>query len=216
MIEYLLAPSAASERTAAVALPWPTTRSPWVVAFSIILVHALVSGVLLRRRIRDVLPDADIPRDPFVRKVEIIRRVSERVRATVPESSARIVFCTPRIQGTADFYMNLLPTTLDHGRGLRALCRNIDSVAFVERWNSGYREFALFGGSVDDYVIPFGKGPAALLGFARTLAANGYGNEARDQLAAALQAYPHDPRLRLAYERDLEEGTDTTEVVPGR
>jgi hypothetical protein len=95
----------------------------------------------------------------------------------------------------------LLPGVVDQGRGLRALHPTLDSVAFVPRWTSGYRDFELVAGSTDGWLIGFGAGAESHLRFAGALIENGFIEEALQHLADAAPAFPDDPRLAFAEQK---------------
>lgn len=192
------------------------TLTLWTITAVVLLAYAGNSERLMRERIRHVLPNADIPADHFVRKTELIRRISNRTRESVGDRQARLVVCIPRIEGTTDYFMQLLPTIFDQGRGLRALYPNIDSVVFRERWQPEDRDFELVAGSVDGFISFLGTGPDAHLRFARGLAAGGHGAEARAHVAASLVAYPGNQGLLSSYARLLATSGDSTRAGGAR
>lgn len=172
----------------------------WGTAAALLVAHAAVSDHLMRRRIQDELFDETVPYDPFVRKVEIIRRMSRRIAPLATQAGSRVVIVVPRIDDRlAELFRGLLPGVVDQGRGLRALYPNLDSVAFVDHWTPAYRDYQLVAGSVDGNVVGFGTGPDAHLQFARVLIENGFIDESLRHLSAVATAYPDDPRLQLAY-----------------
>ena len=111
----------------------------------------------------------------------------------------RIAFYNPLIRGKADFYVQLLPAVLDHGRGLRALYPNIDSVVFVQRWEPELAQFEIVVANEDGRVLPFGRGAEANRRLIQTLAGNGYEREASELLLSSVIAYPGDPALEAMY-----------------
>jgi hypothetical protein len=171
----------------------------WMAVMLLLFGHAALSDSLIRKRYRERLADVDLPADTFVRKMEIARRATSRIRAAVGDRPARVVFYNPLIRRKVDFYAQLLPGVLDQGRGLRALYPNIDSVAFVSRWTPAYSTFEIFVGNEDGRVLGIGHGPKANLRLVWTLANNGYSREAAELLSASLAAYPDDPALRAAF-----------------
>jgi hypothetical protein len=182
----------------------------WAFAGLLVAGHMAVADVLMRRRVETVLGQENVPFDPFVRKIELIRRISQRVAPLAAEPGSRIVVVTPRIDDrVAELFRGLLPGVVDQGRGLRALYPGLDSVAFVDRWTPAYRDFQLVAGSVDGMILSFGSGPDAHLGFAGILLENGFANEALQHIGAVIPVYPEDPRLRLA-ERTLRDRIATT------
>ena len=170
----------------------------WGAAVALVVAHASWSESLLRARQASRLAYADIPLDPVVRKMELARRVATRVKAALGDRPARVVFYIPDAGERNTFFADLLQSVLDHGRGLRAVCPNLDSVAFVSHWTPAYRDFELFAGSVDGLVDHLGTGPDAHLRLAAKLERFRLPRQANQHLRAALLAYPEDPRLHLA------------------
>jgi hypothetical protein len=93
----------------------------------------------------------------------------------------------------------LLPAVIDRGRALRLLYPALDSVAFVDRWTPGYRDFDLFVTGTDGAIKGLGRGLEAQVALASRLLAIRYDATAREQLGAAVPLWPDDPRLRFAY-----------------
>ena len=172
-------------------LPRKAAATSAAITVVALLGHAYVNDRLLERRIREPLYEGvDMARDPFIRKVKIVRRVSESVGSEYGSRPARLVIVTPPIEGTSGFFTNLLPSIFDNGRGLRALHPNLDSVAFVSRWTPAYQSFDLIAGSVDGNVIFFGSSPEGHLRFIRTLESNGFPREAAAHRSAVTEAFP--------------------------
>ena len=201
------APSSARRTTS------PRLRLLWGLAGVVVITHALISNLLLERRVSENLPDVDLPDDALVRKQEVIRRVSDRVGAAFDHRRVRIVFYNPEVRGTSDFYSKLMSACLDEGRGLRALHPNVDSVAFLQQWLPAYADFDLVVAEEDGYVIPLGKGPEAHQRLLTVLLRNGFTEEALRHATAATEAYPEDPGLALAYATSLLANRDTTRAA---
>ncbi|HET9327574.1 MAG TPA: hypothetical protein VFQ05_12440 [Candidatus Eisenbacteria bacterium] len=178
--------------------PWPWRNTiAWALAVLIVGAHAARSDQLLQVRLGRRLPYMDIPLDPFVRKVELARRVATRIEESLGGRHASIVFYIPNV-GDNPFFANLLKSVLDDGRGLRAVCPTVDSVAFVSRWTPEYRDFELIAGSVDGFVDNLGRGAESHLRLADKLVRFNFPREADEHLRAAAIAYPDDARLALA------------------
>jgi hypothetical protein len=171
----------------------------WVAVVLLLLGHAVLSDSLIHKRYREQLVDVDLPADTFTRKMEIARRATSSIRASIGDRQARIVFYNPLIRGNVDFYAELLPAVLDQGRGLRALYPNIDSVTFVSRWTPADSAFEIFVANEDGRVMHFGRGPGANRRLIQTLAANGFEQQGAELLMASAAAYPDDPSLREMY-----------------
>ena len=171
----------------------------WGAVILLVVGHAVLSDALIRRRYRERLADVDLPADAFVRKMEIGRRATSSIRTAMDDRPVRIAFYNPLIRGKADFYVQLLPAVLDHGRGLRALYPNIDSVVFVQRWEPELAQFEIVVANEDGRVLPFGRGAEANRRLIQTLAGNGYEREASELLLSSVIAYPGDPALEAMY-----------------
>jgi hypothetical protein len=183
---------------------WPASKPQepvWATVIVLLLGYAALSDSLIRKRYRDQLSDVDLPADSFVRKMEIAHRATSSVRTAVDDRPARLAFYNPLIRGSVDFYTQLLPAVLDQGRALRALYPSIDSVVFVHRWVPELSEFEIVVANEDGRVMYFGRGPDANLRLIRTLAGNGYEQEAVDLLNASVAAYPNDPSLQETFSR---------------
>ncbi len=198
------APAPAAARRAKGKPPRPARRFPilvaatWAVAALGLISYARLSATLLELKQSSRLSYADIPLDPVVRKMELARRVSTRVTTALGARHANVVFYIPEIGQENLFFSNLLRNVLDQGRGLRAVCPSVDSVAFVSQWTAQYRDFDLFAGSVDGYVDHLGRGPDAHLALAAKLRHFRLPRQAGEDLKAAELAYPADPRLHAA------------------
>lgn len=205
-LHYLYAPFAGigiaiggAFEAAAGSLERRTAWVPWCAAIALVASHAVASDRLMKNRIHDDLWDENVPYDPFVRKVELIRRMSQRVAPLATEPHGRIVIIVPRIEDRlAELWRGLLPGVVDQGRGLRALYPNLDSVAFVERWTPEYRDYQLVAGSVDGMIVGFGAGADAHLRFVETLMRNDFRDEAVQHLRDVARGYPDDARFATA------------------
>jgi hypothetical protein len=170
----------------------------WGLAAAIILGHVALSEGLLEQRSAPRLARVDLPVDPFLRKAETARRVVTSVGQSIGGRRMSAVFVVPE-SGWTWKLAEILHSILGEGRALRAVYPNLDSVAMVPRWSTAYRDFELFYGRVDGKVVDVGRGPEAHLRLARLLIADRCGRDARDNLAAALMAYPDDARLKSLY-----------------
>ena len=187
---------------------------------------ALVGEQLVDRRWDQRIPGRGFHVDPMLRKSEVIRHVSESLRAALAGRRARLVFVEPAeshrsfVVGTGRSLehidpnsQDLLSAVLDMGRGLRALYPGLDSVAFVQRWSPALREFDLVANTPEGHAVDFGLGPDAHLRFASALVDGGYTSVAIDHLAAAARAYPTDPRLGVALVQALVRGGRRTQAA---
>jgi hypothetical protein len=178
-----------------------------------IAAHAAVSERLAAERWKVLVPGLTVHLDAVLRKAELARNVSRTLAPSVAGPHARIVFVRPaeaeerrdlrtgRLLATESDAPDLLLSVLDQGRALRALFPGLDSVAFVDRWSPGYRDFDLVVNNADGFTLTLGHGPDAHLNFAGLLLRRGLKGPALEDLAAARQAYPEDPRLAIAYQR---------------
>jgi hypothetical protein len=169
-------------------------------AAAIILGHVAISERLLGERSTPRFTRVDLPVDPFLRKAETARRAITNVGEAIEGRRVRAVFVVPE-SGWTWKLAEILHSILGEGRALRAVYPNLDSVAMVPRWSAAYRDFELFYGRVNGNVVDVGRGPEAHLRLSALLIADRCGQDARDNLVAALAAYPDDPRLRSVYAR---------------
>jgi hypothetical protein len=185
----------------------------WALAVVLVFAHAARSGALLERRYSVLRAGSELPLDSFVRRSELARRVVQGFGRQLHGPHARVVIFTPRegmqlfsartgeiVQGDSlsPRYF-LLPAVIDQGRALRLLYPALDSVAFVDRWTPGYRDFDLFVTGTDGAIKGLGRGLEAQVALASRLLAIRYDATAREQLGAAVPLWPDDPRLRFAY-----------------
>ena len=173
-------------------------RVPPAVMIALLVAYVATSQHLMDRRLHDRHPSLDLPVDPFVHKIELIRRVSQRLRPIAERPGARLAVYIPRIQHANEAFAGLIPAAFDDGRGIRALYPQVDTALFVQRWHPELRDFDLVIGSIDGYVLPLGRGPEAHLAAARLLVSNGFPGEAIVHLTDAMATWPADDRLRQA------------------
>ena len=189
------------------------TAAFWFVAIALITTHALASERLTARRWNVLVPGLTVHLDAVLRKSELARNLSRSLAPGLIGPHAQIVFVRPdeaherrdlrtgRFLPTESDAPDIFLSVLDQGRALRALYPGLDSVAFVSRWSPAYRDFDLIVNNTDGFALNLGHGPEAHLDFAALLLRRGWKGPALDDLAAARQAYPEDPRLSVAYER---------------
>jgi hypothetical protein len=168
----------------------------WALAVVLVFAHAARSGALLERRYSVLRAGSELPLDSFVRRSELARRVVQGFGRQLHGPHARVVIFTPRegmqlfsartgeiVQGDSlsPRYF-LLPAVIDQGRALRLLYPALDSVAFVDRWTPGYRDFDLFVTGTDGAIKGLGRGLEAQVALASRLLAIRYDATAREQL----------------------------------
>lgn len=172
----------------------------WTLAVVLIAGHAARSDALLRERATRLLPNVDLPVDPFLRKAETARRTVTVVRRATAGGHTRAVFVFPETAWTSQL-VAIYRSILGEGRALRAVCPNLDSVAFVPRWSPEYRVFDIFYARGSGNVSALGRGPEAHRRLALMLIASGHEQDARANLEAALTIYPTEPTLRALHAR---------------
>jgi hypothetical protein len=219
---FAMALGAGLEGAAARWLPVPRTTPgpgratgllPWAIVAGAVLGHAALSDAMLGDRLRARTPGLDLPLDSFVRKSEVAGRVAQGFGRSIGARRVKAVFLVPE-EGAPAYDVRtgrpvaadsggrryaLLPAVLDQGRALRALYPNADSVAFLGRWVPGYEDFELFVTGPAGEVRDLGRGLEAHVALATLLLTRGLYGTARGQLAAAVQEWPDDARLRLDY-----------------
>jgi len=181
-------------------------RVAGAVILALLVAYVARSQYLMDRRLHDRHPSIDLPVDPFVHKIELIRRVSERLRPVADRPGARLAVYIPRIQHTNEAFSGLMAAVFDDGRGIRALYPQVDSAVFVHRWHPDLRDFDLVIGSIDGYVLPLGRGPEAHLKAAAILVSNQFPQEALVHLTDAIATYPSEARLLQARDDLLARG----------
>ena len=170
----------------------------WVLAVALLAGHALRSDALIRERATLKLATVDLPVDPFVRKSMTAGRAAAAVRKATAGRRVNAVFVIPELGATPKL-AEIFHSILGEGLALKAVCPNLDSVAFVPRWSPAYEDFDVFYGRIDGNVVDVGRGPDAHGRLAVLLITDHFDQDARVSLAAALVAYPTDARLRALY-----------------
>ncbi len=145
-----------------------------------------------------------LARDPFQRKMEVLRNVARTLGPQLPGGPARLVFYTPpssmrllsaatgrEVQGPASAARYaLLPAVLDEGRGLRALFPDLTEVRFAETPAPGDTGVLVATHSQSGEVLVTGTGPTAYARLAALWAMNGFAVDARRCLEDARTLYP--------------------------
>lgn len=119
----------------------------WAAAGFVAAVHGLSAVLFLNAMATARIPELDLPRDSFLRRMEVARNAMRSVRGKFRREPVRLVIYTPpgTLKGydartgspVADesgyaFRQNMLQATLDGGRGLRVLEPAILDVRFTE------------------------------------------------------------------------------------
>lgn len=119
----------------------------WAAAGFLAVVHGLTALMFLDAMATARIPQLDLPRDSFLRRMEISRNAMRSVRGRFPDGPVKLLVYTP--PGTLkgydtrtgaqvgddsgyEFRQNMLQATLDQGRGLRVLEPAIREVRFTQ------------------------------------------------------------------------------------
>jgi len=182
-----------------------------IAAAVLVLAHAAVSERLLGKRETLCLADSKMPLDPYLRKSEVARRASDAVGIDLEGQRGRVAFLLPvSIQrfysvatgGATDApppgvrRYGLVEGSLDDGRALRALHSNVDTVAFLDSWQPGFKDYELFGQDSDGEVFLLGHGADGFAIAAALLMDGGGLGPATEMLAGALTESPDNAALR--------------------
>ena len=184
-------------------------RWAWAGAGFLAAVHALTAILFLGAMKNARIPELGLPRDSFLRRMEIIRNASRSVRGRLGPGPLRIVVYTPpgaaklfdartgKEAGSGEGYefkQNLVEATLDEGRGLRALEPAIADVRFTEQPGAPDSGWVLATNIGDGRLAFHGAAPEAhaamadfweRLGYAAAAASHRAAIFARDSAAAA-------------------------------
>jgi hypothetical protein len=222
---YLYTPLAGLAIWAAGLLELPVVPRAGIAAVAVAAAAALLAGAyaarsnqLLSARLDEQLEGAPIPRDPYLRKSEMARNAAGDMRAYVTSGGRRGMFLTPagsqKIYDAASGQMldpaashrhlyNLFEECLDHGRALRALYPQLDTVAFVDRWTPAYSNFDILIYSGDGHVMNLGRGLEGHHSLVNGMLSYQYFEAARQHLETVVPLYPDDPKLRWWYSYTL-------------
>jgi hypothetical protein len=76
-------------------------------------------------------------------------------------------------------------------------------VVFVNRWSPAYRNFTLYTQGPGGNIAKLGRGPLSHSRFAGAMLDGGYPVQAREYLAAVVEAFPDDRLVRLLFSAAL-------------
>lgn len=122
-------------------------RWAWAGAGFLAAVHGLTAVLFLGAMKNAVIPQLGLPRDSFLRRMEVVRNAARSVRGAFGAGPVKLVIYTPpgavklfdtrtgeeaTSETEYEFRHNLLEAVVDEGRGLRALEPAIAEVRFTE------------------------------------------------------------------------------------
>lgn len=183
-------------------------RRTWAVATAVLLAYGAWSDVLLTMRMDVRMATTDWPLDPVLRKSEIAHRAIGDVQQHLAGRHANVAILIPasishavnvssgRVEADSVVRRYALREVLDEGRSLKAMVRNVDSVAFVHDYEPGRVGWECYVSQGDSHVVPLGPLPAAHAQFVRALLSVGLVEPARDYAVKALAGEPGDADLR--------------------
>lgn len=187
-------------------------RWAWAGAGFLATVHALTATMFLEAARQVVIPELGLPRDTFLRRMEVIRHAATSVRGRFGPGPVRLDVYTP--PGAArlfdartgrqaadasefEFRHNMVEATLDGGRGLRVFDRALADVRFLERPVPGDSGRVLATNVGDGRLALHGAAPGAHARMAAFWESRGYAEAAAghradlaalDSVAAAARA----------------------------
>lgn len=155
---------------------------------------------------------AGLPRDSFVRKMEVIRNVARTLGPALGAEPVRLVLYVPpasmrlvssrtglEVPGAASMARyTLLPAVLDDGRGLRALFPQITDVRFADGVERADTNALVATHSQTGEVLVAGTGPVAHARLAALWTVNHFEADARQHLTGARALYPGSALLAFA------------------
>ena len=185
-----------------------------VLATAGVLAYAVAAERLVRQRLDARVAGTELALDPVYRRQEFaeqalvslgrqIRPEQRQIGILLPEGTGRVFGARSgreyrQAQPGRPPY-DLLEESLDHGRAIQLYFPWVDSVAFIDRWTGGFRNFDLFIPYRGGHLAGVGKGPASHGEVARWMMENHWYAQARDHLRSVLEVYPSDAGLRLGY-----------------
>ena len=193
------------------------TRAARVILVVLSLVYAARANALIDRRLRAGVAGADLALDPVLRRQVVAERALMSIGRVVDANTRRIAILslgTERLFGVrsgqqvpgavaGQHTYDLLGESIDHGGAVRLFFPQVDSVAFLTRWEVAYRDFDLFLAYQSGDLLGVGQGPRAHERAAAWMMEQRWPEAARDHLERAVEAYPDDRALRLAYARAI-------------
>jgi hypothetical protein len=230
-VHYLYLPLAGACVAAAAVfasrVPWGRDpRVPWAVALVLALGCAVAADRSMTGARDTMLPQLHVPRDSFVRKMEIARHAAADLGATLPSDATRLLVLSPAetrqaysvTTGRAVTAMDagtprydMIAATLDDGRGLRALFPQLRDARFAERLAPGDSDAVLATNYVDGHMAVAGRGPQGVSAVADLWARKGLVSSAGGLLREGAAIWPADAGI-AARLRAIEEGNP----APGR
>ncbi len=175
---------------------------------------AVRSESILRVRVSARLGSTQLALDPFTRKMEVARRAISTLTGQIDRARDSVVVFMPpglgrsisastgqEVEGPAPGVprYDVVEAVLGGGMALRLFEPRLDSVVFVNRWSPAYRNFTLFIEGPSGQMMKMGRGPLSHSKYAGALLDGGYQVQAREYLAAVVEAFPGDRLVRLLF-----------------
>lgn len=186
----------------------PTDRvSAWVTVGLVTVLHLVTAVMYLSAMQHARMPGNGLPRDTFLRKMEVARNAAMGLQGQLPSVPTRLVVYAPPgetvlfsvqtgrgvsqidAEGDKPRY-TLISAVLDEGRGLRALYPQLTSVRFDEHVASTDIGAQIAVNSAGGHIVACGTGPQAHARAAGLWSERGATQASRTHLDEALLLYP--------------------------
>ncbi|MEO5988869.1 MAG: hypothetical protein ABIU54_06865 [Candidatus Eisenbacteria bacterium] len=179
--------------------------SAWITAALVAVLHTVTAVLYLTAMQSARMPGNNLPRDTFLRKMEVARNAALGLKGQLPLGPTRLVVYAPpgetvlfsvqtgRTASGAEANeprYTLINAVLDQGRGLRALYPQLTDVRFDEHVAPADVGAQIAVNSSGGHIVACGTGPEAHARAAALWSERGATQAARTHLEEALQLYP--------------------------
>ena len=181
-------------------------RAPaWITGIVVSALHVITAVMFLRAMQNLRMPGSGMPRDTFLRKMEVARNAAVGLEQGLPRTATRLVVYAPPGE-TVLFSVRtgrtvaeddaneprytLIRAVLDEGRGLRALFPQLTEVRFDEHIAIADTGAFISVNAAAGNIVPCGTGPEGHAAAAAFWSERGATQAARTHLDEALQLYP--------------------------
>lgn len=181
--------------------------SAWVTVGLVSVLYGVTAALYLSAMQNARMPGNGLPRDTFLRKMEVARNAASGLQGQLPLAPSRLVVYAPpgetvlfsvqtgrniapsEASGSEPRY-TLINAVLDEGRGLRALYPQLTDVRLDEHVVPADLGAQIAVNSADGHIVACGTGAEAHARAAALWSDHGATQAARTHLDEALQLYP--------------------------
>ena len=179
--------------------------SAWITVLLVSALHVITAVLFLGAMQNLRMPGSGMPRDTFLRKMEVARNAAVGLEPGLPSTATRLVVYAPPGE-TVLFSVQtgrtvaeddaneprytLIRAVLDEGRGLRALFPQLTDVRFDEHIAPADTGAFISVNAAAGDIVPCGTGPEGHAAAASFWSERGATQAARTHLDEALQLYP--------------------------